>query len=206
VRAWLVGLLSVLLGACAGTPSTQERAERATRSSIDDERVLAGGAAADALPPQAVERFEAAVVHMNAGDTAAAEQAFRALAKDYPTYSGPLVNLGILAAKNGRLTEAEEAFKAALERNPRNAAAWNQLGIVYRKQGRFADADRAYQRALELDPQYANAYLNLGVLCDLYLHQPQRALEAYERYLELSSAPDARVSAWVSELRKRAGG
>ena len=65
--------------------------------------------------------------------------------------------------------------------------------------------DVAYQRAVEIDPNYAIAYLNLGVLCDLYLQQPQRALEAYERYLSLAGTPDEKVNGWVTELKKRLG-
>jgi tetratricopeptide (TPR) repeat protein len=159
----------------------------------------------DAVPPQALQRFDAAVVHMNAGDAAAAEQAFRALAADYPAFSGPLVNLGILEAKAGRFEDAERTLQAAIARTADNAAAFNQLGLVYRKLGRFQDAERAYREAVRIDPNYANAYLNLGVLCDLYLQQPKQALEAYERYLELTPEPDARVNAWVTEVRKRVG-
>jgi tetratricopeptide (TPR) repeat protein len=84
-----------------------------------------------------------------------------------------------------------------------DAAAYNRLGIVARREGRFADAEQAYLRAIEIDPNHANAHLNLGVLCDLYLQQPQRALEAFERYLSLSPAPDEKVSAWVKELKVR---
>ena len=69
----------------------------------------------------------------------------------------------------------------------------------------FKDADAAYQRAVQIDPQYAIAWLNLGVLCDLYLQQPERALEAYERYLSLAQPPDAKVNSWVTELKKRLG-
>ena len=140
---------------------------------------------------------------MTAGDAAAAEREFRALADAYPTYSGPLLNLGIIHAKAGRLEDAQKEINAAIERNANNALAFNQLGIVYRKLGRFKDADAAYQRAVQIDPNYAIAYLNLGVLCDLYLQEPQRALEAYERYLSLAAAPDQKVSGWVTELKKR---
>jgi len=158
------------------------------------------------LPPEAVQQFDNAVAMVNAGNLSAAEGAFRSLSTAYPTYSGPLVNLGILQAKAGRLDEAEKTLKSALERKADNAAAYNQLGIVYRRQGRFKDADEAYSRAVQIDPNYANAYLNLGVLCDLYLQQPQRALEAFERYLSLASAPDEKVGAWVKELKVRLGG
>jgi Flp pilus assembly protein TadD len=142
---------------------------------------------------------------MSGGDAAAAESELRALADAYPTFSGPLLNLGILQAKANRFQDAETSLRAAVDRNGNNAQAFNQLGIVYRKLGRFKEADVAYQRAVEIDPNYAIAYLNLGVLCDLYLQQPQRALEAYERYLALAGAPDDKVNGWVTELKKRLG-
>lgn len=155
------------------------------------------------LPPEAVQQFDNAVAMVNSGNLAAAEQAFRALSTAYPAYSGPLVNLGILQAKADQLDEAEQSLKQALERKADNASAYNQLGIVYRRQGKFAEAEQAYLRAIEIDPNYANAHLNLGVLCDLYLQQPQRALEAFERYLSLAASPDEKVSAWVRELKVR---
>jgi tetratricopeptide (TPR) repeat protein len=158
------------------------------------------------LPPEAVQQFDNAVAMVNAGNLAAAEGAFRSLASAYPSYSGALVNLGILQAKAGKLDEAEKTLKDALDRKADSATAHNQLGIVYRRQGRFKEADEAYTRALQIDPNYANAHLNLGVLCDLYLQQPERALEAFERYLSLASAPDEKVSAWVKELKVRLGG
>ena len=157
------------------------------------------------MPPEAVQQFDQAVVHMSAGDAATAEREFRALADAYPTYSGPLLNLGILQVKAGRFDDAEKTLRAAVDRNGNNAQAFNQLGIVYRKLGRFKEADDAYQRAVQIDPNYAIAYLNLGVLCDLYLQQPQRALEAYERYLALAGTPDEKVNGWVTELKKRLG-
>jgi Flp pilus assembly protein TadD len=155
------------------------------------------------LPPEAVQQFDNAVAMVNAGNVSAAEQAFRTLSAAYPTYSGPLVNLGILQAKSGKLDEAEKTFKSAIERKADSASAYNQLGIVYRRQGLFKEADEAYSRAVQIDPNYANAHLNLGVLCDLYLQQPQRALEAFERYLSLSPNPDEKVSGWVKELKVR---
>ncbi len=119
---------------------------------------------------------------------------FRSLATAYPSYSGPLLNLGILHAKAGKLDEAEKAIRDAIARNGNNAAAFNQLGIVQRKQGEFKDASDAYTRAVQIDPNYALAWLNLGVLCDLYLQEPQRA-GSYERYLATTASPDAKVMA-----------
>lgn len=157
------------------------------------------------MPPVAQQQFDQAVALAQSGDVAGAERAFDTLNAQYPTYAGPWINLGILRARAGNLESAEQALQAAVERNPDSATAFNHLGIVYRRLGRFKEADTAYQRAVQIDPSYANAYLNLGVLCDLYLLQPQRALEAFERYLELAGKPDAKVTGWVSELKARLG-
>jgi tetratricopeptide (TPR) repeat protein len=189
----------------ASEPATQAKSTAAPRPSASTDPNIPAGPAEPPLPPEAVQQFDNAVAMVNAGNVAAAEGAFRSLASAYPSYSGPLVNLGILHAKAGRLDEAEKALKGALERKADSATAYNQLGIVYRRQGRFKEADEAYTRAVQIDPSYANAYLNLGVLCDLYLQQPERALEAFERYLSLASAPDEKVSAWVKELKVRLG-
>jgi hypothetical protein len=44
----------------------------------------------------------------------------------------------------------------------------------------------------------------LGVLYDLYLSEPQKALDEFERYIELAGQ-NKQVAGWVAELRKRAG-
>lgn len=193
-------LLGLLLSGCGSAPTDsdakQEQAASAAASAVPVELVL---------PPEAVQQFERAVSSMSSGDLATAEQGFRSVAAAYPAYSGPLLNLGILLVKAGKLDEAEKAIRDAIARNGNNAAAFNQLGIVQRKQGKFKDASDAYTRAVQIDPNYALAWLNLGVLCDLYLQEPQRALEAYERYLATASSPDAKVNGWVTELKKRIG-
>jgi tetratricopeptide (TPR) repeat protein len=190
-----IALLGFLLAGCGSAPTQKEReAEQAAATPAEP-----------VLPPEAVQQFERAVALMSSGDLAQAEQSFRALADAYPAYSGPLLNLGILHAKAGKLDEAEQAIREAISRNGNNAPAFNQLGIVYRKLGRFQEADQAYTRAVQIDPEYELAWLNLGVLCDLYLQEPQRALEAYQRYLSLAENPDAKVNSWVNELKKRIG-
>lgn len=198
-RGWRSLLLACVAGVAAGCGAAPVEPGAAAPPASLGQPADASAAA----PPEAVRQFEQAIAQLDAGDVQSAEQGFRTLSQAYPTYSGPLLNLGILHARAGRLPQAEQALRAALERNSDNAPVFNQLGILYRKLGRFDEADQAYQRALQIDPNYAIAYLNLGVLCDLYLQQPQRALEAYQRYLVLAATPDAGVNAWVRELKSR---
>jgi tetratricopeptide (TPR) repeat protein len=216
VVATLVAALLALAG-CGSSPvrtdSVPASSATASTTAAAGDKDEKGGAlekssparAEAAAPPEAVREFEAAVSMLSGGNSAGAESAFRTLATTYPTYAAPLVNLAILQTKSGKLDDAEKTLKDATARNGNSAPAFNQLGIVYRRLGRFQEADDAYQRALALDANYASAWLNLGVLCDLYLQQPQRALEAYEHYLSLAPSPDTKVSGWVTELKARLG-
>lgn len=190
----------MMLAACGSAPSKPEQ-----ESKLPEAAAVQSAPVDAPIPTEAAQQFDSAVASMHAGNLAAAEQSFRALSDAYPLYSGALLNLGILQAKAGRLEDAEKTLRTAIDRNANSAAAFNQLGIVYRRLGRFSQADDAYQRALQIDPNYALAHLNLGVLCDLYLQQPQRALQSYERYLALAVTPDAKVAGWVTELKTRLG-
>jgi tetratricopeptide (TPR) repeat protein len=156
------------------------------------------------VPPRAAAQYADALALMKSGKTVDAELALKQLNASYPEYSGPEVNLGLIYLQAARLPEAEAAFKDAIVRNPASATAGNELGIVERRLGKFSEAEASYQRTLAAQPDYAPAILNLGVLYDLYLSQPQKALEQFERYLQLTGE-NKQVSGWVVELRKRVG-
>jgi tetratricopeptide (TPR) repeat protein len=203
-----------LLAACHGAPP---KAADPNPVPVADTRSAAPSAVPAALsasgaapgpelpvPPRAAQQYSQALLMMKAGRGTDAELELKQLAVAYPQFSGPQVNLGILYLKDSRYGDAEAAFKAALQINAANAQAANELGIVERRLGKFSDAEAAYQKAIAAEPNYADAHLNLGVLYDLYLSEPQKALEQFERYIELKGDTKP-VSGWVVELRKRVG-
>lgn len=205
--------LLLLLAACQSAPPAEPRAvaEAVQAAGVPAAGVPAAGAPADGavpspdpVPPQAAERYANALALMKAGHATDAELEFKQLNAAYPQFAGPQVNLGLLYLQGSRLPEAEAAFKEAVSRNPASAVAGNELGIVERRLGKFAEAEAAYQRTIAAEPDYAPAYLNLGVLYDLYLAEPQKALEQFEHYLQLAG-DNKQVSGWVIELRKRVG-
>lgn len=183
-------LLSVL-GACHSAPETRV-ATPAVESVPED-------------PAGVSMQFERALTLLGAGDVDLAVKELELLSGSNPEYSGPVLNLGIAYSKSGKFPEAEQAFKMAIARKPDSAAAYNQLGILYRKLGRFTEAVNSYQRALEIQPDYALAHLNLGVLYDLYLQQPDKALEQFESYVSLTGDSDSVVNGWIKEIRSRLG-
>jgi tetratricopeptide (TPR) repeat protein len=154
------------------------------------------------VPERAAQQYAQALTLMKSGRNTDAELEFKQLALAYPDFAGPNLNLGLLYLRASRYGDAEVALKAALARSPDNAIANDELGITERKLGKFAEAEAAYQHAIAVEPNYAPAYLNLGVLYDLYLVQPQKALEQFEHYLTLAG-DNKQVAGWVVELKKR---
>jgi tetratricopeptide (TPR) repeat protein len=157
-----------------------------------------------AVPARAAQQYNQALQLMKSGKNTDAELEFKQLLVAYPQFAGPQLNLGLLYLRDSRLSEAEAAFKAALQLTPTNAVAGDELGIVERKLGKFSDAEAAYLRAIAAEPNYAPAHLNLGVLYDLYMAEPQKALQQFERYIEIAGE-NKQVAGWVVELRKRVG-
>jgi len=156
------------------------------------------------IPPRAAQQYAQALQLMKSGSKTDAELEFKQLIVAYPQFAGPQLNLGLLYAQGSRLPEAEAAFKAALQLTPANPVAGDELGIVERKLGKFTEAEAAYLRAIEAEPNYAPAHLNLGVLYDLYMAEPQKALDQFERYIAIVG-DNKQVSGWLVELRKRVG-
>jgi tetratricopeptide (TPR) repeat protein len=113
----------------------------------------------------------------------------------------PEIAPALAALAAGRTAEAEGLLVQA-EPAP---AAWIALGVARRQLGRMTEAREAYEGAAMLAPEDPLPALNLGVLLDLYLGRPEAALTEYERYQALSGAPDVQVTAWITEVRRRAG-
>lgn len=189
------------------TPVAKAIAPAAAASSPAASASAAPAPAPKAPVPAAAQRaFDDALRAMRAGRTEDAERGFKALTQSNPDLGGPHANLGILYRQAGKFDESIASLERATKASPDQPVFFNQLGISYRHAGRFEKARAAYERALELDANYAAAQLNLGILFDLYLRDNARALEAYERYAQLSGGKDAAVAKWVTDLKNRKPG
>ena len=132
---------------------------------------------------------------------------FRSLAAAYPiVFRAAAQSRASCRRKAGRFEDAEKTLRSAVERNGNNAhgvqSARHRVSQARPLQGSRRGLPAAPCRSIRTT---RSRYLNLGVLCDLYLQQPERALEAYERYLALAATPDEKVNGWVTELKKRLG-
>lgn len=155
------------------------------------------------LAPALARQYHQALDLMANGDYAAAESPLQAVAQARPDLAGPRFNLGLVYARTERQDAALSSLQTSAHLNPHLAAAYNQMGILQRQAGDFQAARQSYEQALAADPDYANAHLNLGILYDLYLRQPARALEHYQRYQALSGKDDRTIKLWIVDLRQR---
>lgn len=148
-------------------------------------------------------RFNEALELMKQKKAPEAEAAFLALTKDFPDFSGPATNLGILFAKSNRRNEAIAAFTRAATLNGQNASAFNWLGIVNKEAGNYVRAKESYEKAISVKPDYAAAHLNLGLLLENQLKQPNEAVAHYREYYRISGGKDLRVLPWIAEIEAR---
>lgn len=196
LRAALLALPALGLAACGSAPTQPERPTAKPAPAAKPAEPVA-----DKGDPQ--QRFDAALELMKSNDAQQAEAELTALTKDFPQFSGPWTNLGILYAKSKRRDAAVNAFSRAATLNPANAAAFNWLGILNREAGNYDRARLAYEKALQADPGDPLARLNYAILLDQYLKQPQAALVQYKEYQSRIGKEDLRVMAWVAELESR---
>jgi tetratricopeptide (TPR) repeat protein len=83
------------------------------------------------------------------------------------------------------IDDALAAGKLAVQYAPNNPDSHYTLGLIYEKRGQYAEAERAMRAALAANPSYVDVYFTLGVLYADHLKDQKKAVEVFERYLEL---------------------
>jgi len=146
--------------------------------------------------------FQRAVAMLNGGNYEQAVGLLEKVVEQSPGVSAPYINLAIAYRHLDNLEQAEVHLKTALNLVPGHPVACNEYGLLYRKTGRFKEARAMYEKALDRFPEYYPVHRNLGILCDLYLDDPECALEHYEIYGR-ARPEDEKVQLWIADLRNR---
>ncbi len=103
-----------------------------------------------------------------------------------------------------RIQEARQGLEVKLQQvtGERLKLHYN-LAVMYDRQRMYEAAQREYLTCLTLAADDADVHYNLGILYETKLKQPQKAVDHYQRFLELSpSDEDAlRVRQWLGQLK-----
>lgn len=200
-QALITAIAVVVLAGCAAQKPKRPTTKAPTPPAPTAQQTAPEAPPAPKADPEA--RFAEALEMMKQNKAREAEAAFMELSKDFPDFSGPQTNLGILFAKSNRRDAAIAAFTRAATANGQNASAFNWLGIVNKESGNFERARQSYEKAIAVKPDYAAAHLNLGLLLEDQLKQPAVAVQHYKEYQRLTGGKDLRVLPWIAEIEAR---
>jgi tetratricopeptide (TPR) repeat protein len=112
-------------------------------------------------------------------------------------------NLGILAAREGRIDEAIDNLQRALQIDPDHQIALDNLGNAYRQAKRWDDAETVLRRALKRNPEDADANYGLGMVF-AQLNDTEHAYEHLQKALAVRPAyPEALNNLGILYVRTR---
>lgn len=190
-QLWVV---LTLLAGCASKPEPVAVAQTpaATAATVPSAPLLA------ALNSAQQQAFNNALAAQTAKQWPQALSGWQQLSAQLPNYPGVLYNLALVQFQLNQADEAQKTLEKLLAIYPSAVEALNLSGAIARSQGQFRQAERQYLAAIALNADQANAHKNLAFLYDLYLDNPAKAREHYERYQALSN--DEQVKAWLGLL------
>jgi tetratricopeptide (TPR) repeat protein/peroxiredoxin len=156
-------------------------------------------------PESAEALYGIGSVLLNQQDNAQARDCFQHALKLRATYPDTLANswnnLGLIAAREGKIAEAIADFQQALHLSPDHLVALNNLGGAYRQAKEWDEAQHTYERTLTLKPADAEANYGLGMV---YAQKDDaaNAEEYLKRALQLRPAyPEALNNLGILYLR-----
>jgi len=99
--------------------------------------------------------------------------------------------------------EAIAAYAKALELEPNNPNVLTDQGVMFRRVGQFETAIANFEKAQRIDPTHLQSLFNIGVVYASDLKRPDKAIEAWNRFLAIdSTSPQAQqVKGMIAELK-----
>jgi len=113
------------------------------------------------------------------------------------------VQLGNDYFDTGQPQKAINAYAKALELKPDNPNVLTDQGVMYRQMKQFDLAIANFEKAQRIDPNHLQSQYNLGLVYAEDLKQPDKAIKAWNRFLELdSTSPTAQqIKGMIEQLK-----
>ena len=129
-------------------------------------------------------------------------EAEKIVAQD-PTNRQAWVQLGNDYFDTNQPQKAITAYGKALELQPNDPNVLTDQGVMYKNVGWYDKAAANFEKAAQISPNHVQSLYNLGVVYASDLKQPDKAIEAWSRYLQVdSSSPQAQqVRAMIEQVK-----
>jgi len=153
------------------------------------------------LYPQYAEAYQLLGVSLlEDGKLREAEPDLQKATEIEPHLSTAQFALGLCRNLMAKYAEAQTALERGLELDPRSAEGHYEVAKTYSALGRWQDATTHAKKAVALRPDDGRPHALLG---DIALHQrdPHRALDEYQKYLQLD--PKGNMAAGTQQMVSR---
>ena len=99
--------------------------------------------------------------------------------------------------------KAITAYGKALDLQPNDPNVLTDQGVMYKNVGWFDKAAANFEKAAQISPNHVQSLYNLGVVYASDLKRPDKAIEAWNRFLQVdSSSPQAQqVRAMIEQVK-----
>jgi len=118
------------------------------------------------------------------GQIAALEQA----AAREPKSARAWTQLGDAYFDSHQPQKAVDAYGKALALDPNNPNVLTDQGVMYRELGEYGKALANFEKATQIDPSHIQSVFNVGVIYATNLGQPDKAVKAWNRVIEMAPA------------------
>jgi cytochrome c-type biogenesis protein CcmH/NrfG len=99
--------------------------------------------------------------------------------------------------------KAIEAYGRALELRPSDPNVLTDQGVMYRALGQFDKAIANFEKANRADPKHVQSLFNMGVVYAHDMNQPKKAIDAWNRVIQVAPQSEQAASAknGIDELK-----
>lgn len=144
----------------------------------------AGPAAASKSPPSL---YEQGLLALDKKQWVEAEKLFSQAAEKEPKSPTPLLGLAEVARLSKKDDVAEKWIRKAVELAPHHPDSLTAMGRLVYAKGKYDQAEQYLQKAAVAAPNNVAIYLDLGELYLNALRQPQKAVNVFQKVVELNA-------------------
>lgn len=130
-----------------------------------------------------------------------AAEHYQAAMRLQPNSPEPYLKMGNLRRRVEDMTQARRYYLEALKRDPGHIPSLNNLAVMADADGQYDQARQYLEAILKADPNWAKAYFNLGALYETGLNDKARAIEYYEKYLQIGGDLEQKARDNIAALR-----